>query len=73
MPCAGFAGGQGWNRDEFLRVFPKDSARIERFEKRVETLKSIGYMSPSGRMTDQFYEHAKVKWGGRATASPDED
>ncbi|MCL1893713.1 MAG: hypothetical protein FWG02_05705 [Holophagaceae bacterium] len=56
-------GRSGWDREAFLSSFPKDSARIGRFEKRVETLKSIGYLSPSGRVTDKFHEHAKVKWG----------
>lgn len=56
-------GKGGWNREAFLKAFPKEAARIDRFEKRVETLKSVGYISEAGKVTDNFRTHAEAKWG----------
>jgi hypothetical protein len=56
-------GRQGWNRDAFLKAFPKEAVRIERYEARVTTLQGIGYISETGKASDNFKIHAEVKWG----------
>lgn len=56
-------GRQGWNREAFLRTFSRDAAKVDRFEVRVRTLQSIGYLNERGRITDAFMAHARLKWG----------
>ena len=56
-------GKGGWDREVFLKTFPKELDRIERYEKRVQTLQSVGYLTHAGRVTEAFRNHAEVKWG----------
>ena len=51
------AGGQpvtGWNAGAFRELFPDQVGFIARYEKRVETLKSIGYLTPEGQLIRNF-------------------
>ena len=56
-------GRQGWDRDAFEKAFPKEAKHLDRYEKRVETLKEVGYLNQDGRITQPFKEHAALKWG----------
>jgi hypothetical protein len=56
-------GRQGWNREAFQRTFSRDASKVDRFEVRVRTLQSIGYLNEHGRITDSFMAHARLKWG----------
>jgi hypothetical protein len=56
-------GRQGWNRKAFEGAFPKEAKHLDRYEKRVETLKEVGYLNREGRITQPFKEHVALKWG----------
>lgn len=64
--ASGDRGKRGWNRSDFEKLFPSDAKRLEAFEKRVETLKSVGYLNDEGRITLAFRNHAQLKWGAEA-------
>ena len=60
------AGGRpatGWNASAFSELFPEQVRFIVRYEKRVETLKSIGYLTPEGQLTSEFRLHFAIKNG----------
>ena len=60
------AGGRpptGWNTTDFRELFPDQVRFIARYEKRVETLKSIGYLTPEGQLTPEFRLHFAIKNG----------
>ena len=60
------AGGRpaaGWNSAAFRELFPDQGRFIARYEKRVETLKSIGYLTPEGQLTSEFRLHFAIKNG----------
>ena len=60
------AGGRpatGWNSAAFRELFPDQVRFIARYEKRVETLKSIGYLTPEGQLTPEFRLHFAIKNG----------
>jgi hypothetical protein len=60
------AGGRpptGWNAGAFRELFPDQVRFIARYEKRVETLKSIGYLTPAGQLTSEFRLHFAIKNG----------
>jgi hypothetical protein len=55
--------GAGWRPDAFKKMFPEQERFIARYEKRVETLKAIGYMTPDGRLTAEFRVHFALRHG----------
>ena len=61
------AGGRpatGWNSAAFRELFPEQVRFIARYEKRVETLKSIGYLTTGwGQLTAEFRLHFAIKNG----------
>lgn len=55
--------GAGWRPDAFKEMFPEQTRFIERYEKRVETLKAIGYLTADGRLTPEFRLHFALRHG----------
>src|SRR6185312_12633058 len=55
--AGGDRGASGWNADAFKKMFPEQQGFAGRHEKRVETLKAIGYLTPDGRLTPEFRLH----------------
>lgn len=62
--ASGNRGKSGWNRDEFIRTFPDQAKFIERYDKRIEVLRQVGYMNSEGRITQDFKTHFAAKNGG---------
>lgn len=56
-------GRLGWNPEVFKEVFPGEARRVESFEKRISTLRQVGYLSEEGRVTQAFRTHYEIKWG----------
>ncbi len=61
--AAGDRGASGWDVDAFRKMFPEQERFVARYEKRVETLKTIGYLTPDGRLTPEFRLHFAVRHG----------
>jgi hypothetical protein len=60
------AGGRpptGWNMADFRELFPDQVRFTSRYEKRVETLRSIGYLTAEGCLTSEFRLHFAIKNG----------
>jgi hypothetical protein len=55
--------GHGWSSEAFLELLPELRTRLKRYEARVLTLKSIGYLTPEGRVSDAFALHYRVHKG----------
>jgi len=53
----------GWSATDFKTAFPEQARFIGRYEKRVETLRQVGYLSPEGRPTKDFRVHFAVRHG----------
>ncbi len=62
--ASGKRGNAGWNKNVFATVFPDQAKWAGRHEKRVETLKQIGYLTSEGRITQEFKTHYAAKFGG---------
>lgn len=62
--ASGKRGKSGWSREEFEKAFPDQAKWAGRHEKRVETLKQIGYLTNEGRITQDFKNHYAAKFGG---------
>jgi hypothetical protein len=62
--ASGKRGKTGWSREEFEKAFPDQAKWADRHEKRVETLRSIGYLTTEGRITQDFKNHYTAKFGG---------
>jgi hypothetical protein len=60
--ASGF-GGEGWSAKGFLELAPDQRRWVGRYEKRVETLKKIGYLTPDGKVTPTFRRHFSVARG----------
>jgi hypothetical protein len=60
---AGDRPATGWNAAAFRELFPDQVRFMARYEKRVETLKSIGYLTPEGQLTPEFRLHFAIKNG----------
>ena len=56
-------GGAGWNADAFLAIAPDQARYLSRYEKRVETLKRVGYLTGDGKITAAFRLHFCVRNG----------
>jgi hypothetical protein len=61
--AAGDRGRSGWHPDAFRTTFPDQERFVARYEKRVETLKAIGYLTPEGRLTPEFRLHFALRHG----------
>lgn len=61
--AAGDRAASGWDGDAFRKMFPEQARFVARYEKRVETLKAIGYLTPDGRLTPEFRLHFAVRHG----------
>ena len=61
--AAGDRGASGWNVDAFGKLFPEQARFTVRYEKRVETLKKIGYLTPAGQLTPEFRLHFALRHG----------
>ncbi len=61
--AAGDRAVSGWDGDAFRKMFPEQERFVARYEKRVETLKAIGYLTPEGRLTHEFRLHFAVRHG----------
>jgi hypothetical protein len=53
----------GWDKSAFAALFPDRAKDASRFEKRVETLKNIGYLDAEGRITQAFRLHYSARAG----------
>lgn len=62
--ASGRRGKSGWSREEFEKAFPDQAKWASRHEKRVETLKQIGYLTTEGRISQEFKNHYAAKFGG---------
>lgn len=62
--ASGKRGKSGWSREEFEKAFPDQAKWVGRHEKRLETLKQIGYLTNEGRITQDFKNHYAAKFGG---------
>lgn len=62
--ASGKRGKSGWSREEFEKAFPDQAKWADRHEKRVESLKQIGYLTNEGRITQDFKIHYAAKFGG---------
>jgi hypothetical protein len=60
--ASGF-GGEGWSVKGFLELAPAQKQWVSRYEKRVETLKRIGYLTADGKVTPAFRRHYSVARG----------
>jgi hypothetical protein len=56
-------GGEGWSAKGFLELAPDQARWLGRYEKRVETLKRIGYLTADGKITAAFRRHYSVHEG----------
>ena len=61
--AAGGRGTAGWDQSAFRDLFPDQARFVSRYEKRVATLKSIGYLTSEGRLTPEFRLHFSVRQG----------
>jgi hypothetical protein len=60
--ASGF-GGEGWSAKAFLELVPDQARWLARYEKRVETLKRVGYLTPDGKVTPAFRRHYSARHG----------
>lgn len=61
--AAGNRGASGWRLDVFKKLFPDQERFAARYEKRVGTLKAIGYLTPGGQLTAEFRLHFALHHG----------
>jgi hypothetical protein len=61
--AAGDRETAGWRVDEFRKLFPEQGRFLARHEKRVETLKAMGYLTASGQLTPEFRVHFALRHG----------
>jgi hypothetical protein len=62
--AAGGRGGEiGWDVHAFRESFPEQERFVGRYDKRVETLKAIGYLTSEGRVTPDFRLHFAIRHG----------
>lgn len=61
--AAGDRDTAGWRADDFQKLFPEQRQFLGRHEKRVETLKAMGYLTASGQLTPEFRVHFALRHG----------
>lgn len=61
--AAGDKGKSGWAAQAFTELFPEQSRYLDRYEKRVETLKAAGYLTAGGKITPAFRVHYALRQG----------
>jgi hypothetical protein len=61
--AAGGRGSAGWDVQAFKAAFPEQDRFVGRYEKRVATLKAIGYLTSEGRVSSEFRLHFAVRHG----------
>jgi hypothetical protein len=61
--AAGRTDSSGWDTEAFRELFPEQARFAARHEKRVGTLKAIGYLTAEGRPTAKFRLHFAVRHG----------
>jgi hypothetical protein len=61
--AAGMKGAAGWNSAEFERLFPKEARFVGRYDRRVESLKRVGYLTSEGQITPAFRMHYAARKG----------
>jgi hypothetical protein len=61
--AAGDHGASGWRLEIFKKLFPEHERFAARYEKRVGTLKAIGYLTPGGQLTAEFRLHFALHHG----------
>jgi hypothetical protein len=58
--ASGGRGADGWDREAFRRLFPEQERFLGRYDKRVETLRAIGYVTSEGHLAPEFRMHFAV-------------
>ena len=61
--AAGNHDASGWRLDVFKTLFPDHARFAARYEKRFDTLKAIGYLTPGGQLTAEFRLHFALHHG----------
>jgi hypothetical protein len=61
--AAGDKGRSGWSSEAFRELFPENAKFSDRYERRVETLKQIGYLTPEGQIAPPFRVHYALRHG----------
>ncbi|HZL21148.1 MAG TPA: hypothetical protein VFG23_25660 [Polyangia bacterium] len=61
--ASGGRGKAGWDAAAFRQLFPEHERFVGRYEKRVGTLKAIGYLTPEGRVSPEFRVHFALRRG----------
>lgn len=56
-------GKAGWDIERFKEQFPDQTKFVDRYEKRIEALKQVGYLNSEGRITQDFKNHHAAKYG----------
>jgi hypothetical protein len=63
MEVASGFGGEGWSAQGFLDLAPDQARWLARYEKRVEILKRVGYLTADGKVTPAFRRHMCARLG----------
>lgn len=61
--AAGDRGKAGWSMEAFKKQFPEQVKFEERYEKRIQALRQVGYLNQEGRITQDFKNHHSAKYG----------
>jgi hypothetical protein len=61
--AAGMKGAARWNREVLQDLFPAKAKFIGRYDKRVESLKRVGYLTSEGEITPAFRLHYAARKG----------
>ncbi len=61
--AAGAKGKSGWDAKVFSELFPDQVRFADRHDKRVETLKAAGYLTPEGKIRPAFRAHYALRHG----------
>ena len=60
-------GRAGWDKESFKEMYPEIAGQAEKYDKMADRLKTFGYLTPEGRATQDFKNHATAKWGNQLT------
>ncbi len=60
-------GRGGWSVDGFIKMYPDHKGKADTYNKMADRLKTFGYLTPEGRATHDFKNHATAKWGNQLT------
>lgn len=61
--AAGDKGRSGWSPAAFRELFPDQAKFLDRYERRVENLKQIGYLTSEGQIAPPFRVHYALRQG----------